>query len=124
LGGEGIHYARRCVGIDQKLHFRIDRVERREAKTIKPEERRLSIELQIVLALQDVVEDAESPTYTGLLGRGESEAETGRPIIFIGEVGPVGRARIAGKEESFRSIDEPLGLLVKSQREGAALQIA
>src|SRR5690242_15330770 len=49
----------------------------------KPEERRLAVELEVVLAFQHIVKDAESAPNTGLSAsaRGPGEAETRRPII-------------------------------------------
>src|SRR5260221_10746395 len=98
LGREWVRLAGRREGLRQVVAFhRRILAEWIEEQIGEAEERRLPIELQVILALQDVVEHSESAANTHLavaLGI-PCEAEAGRPIVLIREVRTHGSLWIA-----------------------------
>src|SRR5271156_5403242 len=88
-------------------------------------ERRLAVELKIVLALQNVVENPAPSAQAGLAGssRVPGKSETRRKIIPVGEVRSFGGAGVAGKDESGRRISKAVRLESRNHRKGAPLGV-
>ena len=72
------------------------------------EERRLTVELQVILALQDVVEDAGSPSnaHFPIALRIPGETEPGCEVGLIREIGAAGGSRISGEQDTGRRAGE------------------
>ena len=88
------------------------------------EKRRLAVELQVILALEDIIEDTKSAADTGLpvTVRIPGEPEAGRPVFRIRKVGAIGR-RVAGKNQASGGIDEARGLVARNHGERPPLGV-
>src|SRR6201984_187285 len=97
----------------------------REKQTGVAEEWRLSVELQIILALQNVVEHSESTTKTGFAVSGDipRKANARRPVLCVWEIYTSRRAGISWIHQSRRCIRKHLRLQSRYDREGTSLGI-
>ncbi len=88
-------------------------------------ERRRSIELQIVLTLEDVVENSEPAANRGLGIAKDVPCETQarRPIVLVGEVCALGRSGIARKDQAGGRVHKALALLAGYEAERSSLGI-
>ena len=81
--------------------------------------------MEIVLTLENVVEDAEASTNSGL-GVAENipcETEARRPIVLVGKVCALGRTRVARKNDARGRVDKTLALLARQEAERSPLGI-
>ena len=67
---------------------------------------RLAVELKIVFAFQDVIENAYAAANAGLAGSGRvpSKSEARCEVFLVGEVRSAGGAGVAGKHQSQRRV--------------------
>src|SRR5207245_796922 len=118
--GEGVDRQRCAEGIGHVVEFGgrgCDAPYRRNVR--KAEEGSLPVELQVIFALEDVVEDAEAAANGGLAAAAGviGEAEARGPVVLVGEVRTLGSAAIAGEHQPDRSVDEALRDLTRSDGE-------
>src|SRR2546423_1940656 len=115
-GGERI---RQVTGITGSRSKRI------EVKAVESEEGRLAIELKVVFALQDIIENAKPAAHTGL-AIGEwvpGKAKTWREVILVRGVGALGRSGVTGKEQTGGRVAEYRGIGSQLEVKGAARRI-
>src|SRR5271170_6039671 len=88
------------------------KIRRVEEESCRAHKRRRAVELQIIFAFQDVVENTHAATDAGLAASGwvPGKAESRREIFLVGEVSPGRSAGIARKNQSRRRIDKPFRL--------------
>ncbi len=89
------------------------------------EERRDTIVLQVIFALQNIVENAEPAADAGLSVSEDvvGEAETGRPIIFIWKIHAPRSARVTRKNDAVGSVDEFLRLQPWNEGKGTSFSV-
>src|SRR5580658_9244958 len=88
-------------------------------------ERRGSVELKIVFALKNVIEDSDSTANRGLRVAEDvpCPAETRRPIVLVGEVRSFWRSRVARKDQAGRRIHKALALVAGYKAKGSSLGV-
>src|SRR5262249_24247529 len=96
-----------------------------EIKGIEAKEGRLSIELQVVLAFQDVIEDAKAAAHAHLaVGEGvPGEAKAWSKVILVGEVGAFRSSRVTGEKQTGGRIGEYLRIRPQLKVKGPALRV-
>src|SRR5215813_1157952 len=127
LRGKGIgrRVCRGCERIGEKWKRRI-----RDAGGIKEQagaakERRLPVELQVVLAFQDVIENTEAAADAGfgIAKRIPGKSDARRPVILIRKVRALWRSRISRKHQSNRGVHETLRVRTRNNRERTSFQV-
>src|SRR5579864_3449457 len=90
-----------------------------EYRAGKAKEWRLPVILQIVLALEHVIEHSYSTADTRLPIRRPGKTCARSPIVFIGKICSFGGMRIAREQQSWRRVGKPCRLRARQQAKGA-----
>src|SRR5258705_4498973 len=114
-----------CEWIGKERKCRVRHTGRIKEQAGGSKERRLPIELQVVFAFQDVIEDTEAAANAGFgvakWVPGKSNARS--PVVFIRKVRTPWRSRIPWKQQSNRGIHETLRLGAGNNRERPSFQV-
>src|SRR5580704_1237355 len=88
-------------------------------------ERRGSIELKIVFALKNVIEDSDATANRGLRVAEDvpCPAEARRPIVLVGEVRSLWRSGVARKDQAGRRIHKALALVAGDKAKRSSLGV-
>ena len=88
-------------------------------------ERWRAVELQVVFALQHIVENADAATEAGLAAasRAEGKADARPKICLVRKVGTPGSSRVSGKDEAERGIRKSCRLISGNNGKTSTLRV-